>query len=238
MKFRKGWWATELEGYRDIGMYNTYALVPFDTLPEITWQDFKGKFGWLKPLSEQETSQMEVHWEAQGQQDENTLRVDQLAKNLQERGLSLPDGFYLFFSNVEMQNSILSSTACYFTIPTEPLPTLLEKDSYFIRFLSDQQECLLWYVYSSPRGSSIVCSGYNLDEFLDTGRDDIDEIIEHFKEEIVEVESTFERFMYRLWMEGKLWFKLSDSDDNFTYEESLYLNGLKKYKSPEEEEEC
>lgn len=48
-----------LPGYREIGIFNTYALLPIDIIPKTTWRKFTGDFNWFKRPSVDESETME-----------------------------------------------------------------------------------------------------------------------------------------------------------------------------------
>jgi len=72
-----------------------------------------------------------------------------------------------------------------------------------MRFLNDQQDVLLWYLYLTPEGEHcVLVTPLSLDEL--TGPEYAErqtQIAQH----IYVCSPTFESFIYRFWLENTLW---------------------------------
>jgi hypothetical protein len=46
-------------------------------------------------------------------------------------------------------------TGCWTDI-SQPLPSPVEPGAFLVRFLRDQQDCVIWYLYLRPSGETFV----------------------------------------------------------------------------------
>jgi hypothetical protein len=89
-----------------------------------------------------------------------------------------------------------------------------------MRFLHDQQDCLIWHLYLSPNGDEcVLVSGAYLDQVF-TGEEDITEEQAIWQTRVCA--PSFEAFLYRFWLENVLWFQLND-DKPLNEEQQRYL---------------
>jgi hypothetical protein len=82
-----------------------------------------------------------------------------LQRKMLRQGLRLPDPFVRFFGDPVLPPRVRSSTGCYVDLSEEAAPSPLGR-GHLVRFLSDQQDCLFWYLYLSADCSdhAVVCS--------------------------------------------------------------------------------
>lgn len=229
--FQFGWYAFALPGYRPGDHTHTYDLYSYDDLPPIPEDRLTGKLQWLVPLdSDIDTIMQRYHPTVEQQAEWIPLWVNKL-KNLvasaKQLGLSFPDTFLQLMASPELQYRIPSCTACYFSLSEKIVRCPGSEEGYLIRFLNDQQVCLLWYLYVTPKGEHCILVSPYLDEemylldreeFIDLdGSIHLDEGL-HFAdpdESAAFVKSTyvcapsFEAFLYRFWIENVLYFNLT-----------------------------
>jgi hypothetical protein len=125
----------------------------------------------------------------------------------------------------DLQGQIPSCTACYFDLSTEIIPSPLSNDDgYLIRFLNDQQDVLLWYLYIRPNGEhAVVVSPIPFDN-TEARKSLTDEIILNNTFFCAE---SFEEFIYRFWLENEIWFAL-DEGATMTPTQQAYLDFYKQ----------
>ena len=183
---------------------------PFSNLTDLREIPYvlDGTFAWL--------TQTPTHDEwSIGDRCANDLpeQLNSAVTSSQKHGFSLPSAFILFIRTPELHKHLRSATACYLNLAKSVLPFA---DGFLLRFLHDQQDCAFWYLYLNADASDhCVVSSY---EYFDA--DDMDEYdfdfedagykaykFEDIEEKYFHVwETSFERFMVRLWLENEIWF--------------------------------
>lgn len=200
--FQTAWMSFDLGEVRPCE--GTYCFYGYESLPPIPDENtFAGKFEWLKLEPSIIAS---IH--AQTADDTLSARLTNVKAEAERLGIVLPQGFELFMSNPQMRNSIPSCTACYFDLSENFIPAPIEEGGYFLRFMNDQQDVLLWYLYFAPSGEHcILVSNIYFDDI---------EYLNSLPAEAIKNSSgycapTFETFLYRIWLENTIWFSLSDT---------------------------
>lgn len=192
------WCATDLGEYR--ACRYTYDRYPYRSLPPLDLTQFTGAFQWLGGggdlLPEQVT------------------KLAGVADDLMASGLTLPRDFVTFQTSSNLFGSLdqVSVTGCWTDI-SEPLPSPVEPGAFLVRFLRDQQDCVLWYLYLRPSEEAFVVHSH-LDyeyeyeyEARRTGEQtqtDLDDAQEQ-PAAISWCAPSFEEFAYRFWVENRLW---------------------------------
>jgi hypothetical protein len=141
------------------------------------------------------------------------------------RNPSLPPSYVYFFSRPELMAAIPSCTACYWA-SGRPMASPLGDGGRLVRFLSDQQDVLHWYLWLRPDNDyRVVCGSYPYD-----GNDPYDEVPELTPElaarDLVEVAPSFEAFMWRFWIENVAWFQLETAGERQSDAVRSYLAAL------------
>jgi hypothetical protein len=157
--FQTGWWSFDLGKYRPCD--GTYCYYAYNSIPLVDMSQFQGTFDWLKPLAggnpgayATPTSDKPIH-----------KKLAKLQASAQKFNITLPVPFLTFMQNTTWQSSIPSCTACYFDLSEAPILDPLQDKHYYIRFLNDQQDVLMWYLYLNANGAScVVVSDMPLDE--------------------------------------------------------------------------
>lgn len=226
--FPFGWCGFALEGYRFCD--STYCLFPFDSLPPLPNENFQGDFNWLPPLEPHLISIMKQYWLPPADQRLIVENLEKLTASAQVKGISLPEPFIAFMSNLEFQKYIPSCTACYFDLQDKLMPCPIYGNNFVIRFLNDQQGVFTWYLYLKPNGEHCVAVSNYWFDLLEINDRDITITNEDFSKETQNTfvcAQSFEEFLYRFWLENCIWFALTDKHRKLTEAEKTYLRFYK-----------
>ena len=203
--FTFGWWSFDLGTYRPCN--GTYCFYPYDSIPPI--RNLNGTLDWLGPLDTQTEQRMQIYRNA----PEERGKLAEIEAEATKLGLRLPDAFVRLMGSPELQDRIPSCTACTFDLSAHIVPCIGDTPGYIIRFLRDQQDVLLWYLYLTPQGEECVfVSAYEFGDGVDENPNDVpdDERTAVIANTFI-CAPTFEAFVYRFWLENTLWFELNSS---------------------------
>lgn len=180
----------------------TYSLIPYDQLPDLGRNDWDGSFRWLPPPHETDTV-LDVDEDSDGKR----LDLGPLHREAQEAGLKIPDAFAAFLTTPEIHRRVPTCTACYLDLSSRLLEPPSNQPGRLLRFMNDQQACVLWYLYLPPGDVPAVVAG--TPEWLDDdSAGSIDDAVVF--EQFVLCAPDFETFMYRFWIENAIWFALTE----------------------------
>lgn len=216
--FPAAWFSIELKGFRNMREFRTYDAFSYEELPPLPLpsQSFCGDFEWLKASELQAVDEEEaVDLDSQ---------IERLVTLASQIGLSLPEEFVRFMKSPDLPNRIRSCTGCFFELPDEIIENPAGAGGFLIRFLSDSQGCLFWYLYLNGAGEHCIVASYKL--FGSEGefeRSDSDE-----ESEIFFCAARFEQFVYRFWIENEIWYWLAYGRKPLTPEQQNYVNHYKK----------
>lgn len=186
VEFASSWCATDLGAYRPCRY--TYERYPLNSLPPVL--DALGGFRWLGDPGQHNADNVSV--------------LTRLNTSLNTVGVALPEDFVQFYSSDAWAGELdaVSVTGCWTRLG--PLPTFspVEPGAFLVRFMSDQQDCVTWYLYLRRGEPAFVVHAYG----LDFGYEDDDEDVGV----IYRCASTFEEFAYRFWVENRIWHHLND----------------------------
>ncbi|MER5385862.1 hypothetical protein ABT040_37390 [Streptomyces sp. NPDC002688] len=221
--FDSAWCATDLGEYR--ACRYTYEYYPYESLPPIDSTQFAGAFPWLGGTGET--------------LPEQGAKLDRLAKDLVAEGVTLPQDFVTFHTDSKLQYALdeVSVTSCWTDI-SEPLPSPVEPGSFLVRFLRDQQDCVIWYLYLRPSGEAFVVHSSLDYEHEYAARHDGEETQtdlddpEEQRAAILWCAPSFEEFAHRFWVENRLWHALHGNDRSGL--EPRLRDYLRHYASPGE----
>lgn len=201
--FPRGWPAIALDGlgFDELrGNRGTYGLYDFDSLPALP--DPTGDFRWLDGRPDA------PEWSIRGA-DEDAIRNANNLERLLAARLALPESFVTFLGTPALQAKVRSSTACFLSLC--PVPVDIPQGR-LVRFLSDQQGCLYWYLFLAPDGEHAILAS---PDFFGAPE-------EQWEEESDEPEpeprgpwfcgEIFEGFLHRYWLENEIAFAYSSSD--------------------------
>jgi len=216
--FQSGWWSFDLGPYRPCS--GTYELYPYGNLPPLPEPD--ESLSWLAPLSESVDGQMAIH--RNPPEERGALRA--IAAEARELGLTLPRSFTRLMGSSELQDRVPSCTACYFKLGERLISCPGADGSYIVPFLSDQQDCVLWYLYLTPNGDHrVLAFPGDMAMYIDEAKAGQQVTLEDIAGAIRVCAPSFVSFIYRFWLENTIWFKLNASDPTpFTSAEQAYLD--------------
>jgi hypothetical protein len=121
------------------------------------------------------------------------------------------------------QQRIPSCTACYFDAPQRIVAAPPPGNGILLRFMNDQQWCVLWHLYVEKSGAhAVLASEVAFD--LDAEEDDE----EAPKPTLVLCGSSFEEFLYRIWIENSAWFALVEGHRDLSAREKAYLEHYRR----------
>lgn len=218
--FQAGWYSFDLGQYRPCD--STYCFYSYQSLPPVL--DADEALGWLGPLDGDTDRRMDAHRndpEARG----NLAAISASAQRL---GLTLPASFLRLMGSPDLQDRIPSCTACYFSLGDDIVACPGSDGGYIVRFLNDQQDVLLWYLYLTPRGEHcVLVSPIPLDEVASDNADG--NLTDADRQAVLQstyiCAPSFAAFVYRFGLENVLWFKLNEGNgqQRLTDEERRYL---------------
>jgi hypothetical protein len=200
--FPAGWWSFDLGPYRPCD--STYELYDYDSVPPLDPTLLRGELQWLGPTSDGHGAE---------------AAVAEVAAQAEAHGLALPPVFLRFMGDTRLQDAVPSCTACEWDLGDAPMPCRVVPGAFTLRFLRDQQDCLFWYLHLVPGAAEpvVLCSPIPFD----------DPELEVDPEVVVantwQVETSFEAFLYRLWMENVLWELVQDPAPELTPAQRAYL---------------
>lgn len=223
--FKTGWFSFGLPGYRPC--HGTYERYPCDNIPPIPQEQLTGRLQWLVPLNSEINEEMQPYRPTPEQRVEQmpqwTDTLKSIVASAQHLGLALPEAFLRLMSSPELQDRIPSCTACYFNLPQLAFCLGNKEEGYVLRFLHDQQDCVMWHLYLSAHGDECVLASGTYLDLVYTNPDEVGHITEEEAMEQTWVcAPSFEAFLYRFWMENVIWFNLSEQKP-LTEEQRRYL---------------
>jgi len=213
---------------------STYCRYDYRSLPRLPTYLFDGSFSWLRrhPSPLEYDSRFAESWGKAGRASwkENSERVrPELLIGARECGVTLPDAYSAFLFDVDLVAMIRSPTDCYFNLSKSMIPNGGRQGGHFVHFLSDSQNCYEWYLFIDPKGQHCVVASF---EDL-AGTTLPDGFWENNRQEIVFCGRSFEAFVFRLWIENEIWFRLVEKDQPLTDEMQEYLRSSRDCKEAE-----
>lgn len=200
---KTGWWSFSLPGYRDHPRPATYSLFAYEDLPPIVAPADK-TFAWL--LSEPRHEEWSLA--TNGYPDGSIGDLSRLPHLIAEAEVYLPPEFVTFIQTVSLHERIRSCTACFLELSDFVVRVTRPVDGVLVHFLSDQQYCLLWYLYVSRSGGHcILVSAETYGVQPEPGGQRRDQV-DLSGEDVWMCAPSFTDFIYRLWLENEIWFKI------------------------------
>ena len=220
--FPDQWVGYGLHDFRPV--QSTYAQFDLGACPVVP--EVSDSFDWIAPPSEElEADGMQI--EHQSDEEFSSL----LSRLQTSAPTATPQSFWRFLGTEALRECPLSPTDCHWELSSDwiALPSL--PDDRFVRFMSDSQYCYSWYLRVSADGSATVvaCAGIESEDFdLESPliedcpyleRPELESLV---LSSVVTVAPSFSAFIYRLWIEGLIWFHqyrrlpLSPSEEDYT----------------------
>lgn len=195
MELRTGWYTSGLPGAgcRD----RTYCLRPIDRLPAIR-ADLTGDFSWL-PLVPRPLEWSIVTGVEPGDGDGRFLA------RARAEAIDLPASFATFLASPRVMWSLRSMTGCRWSLDADSLQPIPTSGERAVRFLTDQQGALFWYLLLD--GTSDPPVVVSSQDFSD-GETWEPSPLEH----IYRCAPTFEAFICRFWVENEIGFRTRDGE--------------------------
>jgi hypothetical protein len=181
------------------GGWGTYQFISPEFLPPVT-KGNSDEFAWLRSAPDPASPLRPV----KGGNVES--RLDALTAEANELGLKVPPALRVFMLDSALHGKVLSCTACYLDLPAKLIPLPDENTpGRLLRFMNDQQCCLLWYLHLLPDGKyTVVCAS---PEFKGEGGsgEALEDRIEKLHHLVVCADG-LEEFFRRFWVENWVWF--------------------------------
>jgi hypothetical protein len=225
---------TNLEVWGEAG---TYKEIPYEALPPLpVVVGEEGSFAWLRgaPVSPHALDFGDFGGGGEegeaGEADEESkqaaidARLARIVFDATKLGLTVPAALVAFIGHPELHRRVPSCTACYLDVPAKLVPLPGGQPGMLLRFMNDQQCCLLWYVLLEPGGGhSVVCAAPDYED------DAIGESIEDIAKprDVAVCAPSFEAFMHRFWLENSLWFAVNKRVP-LTAEQKAYADAAKR----------
>lgn len=189
-----------------VGGGATYGEASWDVLPSLAAPD---DLSWLTephPKIDDVMRQYRPHPDDRKNYRARAARILAQADHL---GIQLPVAFRELVLSEELQDRFPSATACYFDLPEAITPAPFGLDGHIIRFLNDQQICILWYLYLPKSGTPCVLASAPIEkaDFLEELPPDDQQSVAAARDSTRIVSSTFGEFLFRYWIENSIWFK-------------------------------
>jgi len=214
------------EGWIPVGMgepwdvFGTYGRIPFKFLPPVDTSLFDNEFEWLPEPDE--------NWEKFVMMEDLGHTYSSLRDSAKSKGIVLPKPFLIFFESPYHQNCMISATDCYFDLSDKIVEIPGSQSGYLIRFMNDSQNVMQWYLYIDEENNHrVVATNWMLDSEYPIGKS-----LESKLENVNICANSFEEFIYRFWIENKIWisgvFKFTRSKEEYEYIEEV-TKRIKKY---------
>lgn len=222
--FALGWYASG--SHRDFwgedGTHTTYTLVPYGDLPILDRKRLNGSLAWIPDLPADDL--------ALAFEDITFSPADRLARLAEEAArhrVSLPDSFMRFLCTPEIHCRVPTCTACYLDLSDRMIDAPGGAEGRLLRFMNDQQCCLLWYLHLRPGGEHAVLVG--APEWDDEAEGETLEDMVRLTE-VLFCSPTFDDFILRFWLENTIWFSLHRARP-MTQEQWEYLGAVRSIKA-------
>lgn len=197
----------------------TYRSIPHDKLPPVL---LEGRpFAWLETAPDAE-------WGLafDGGYDSSVKDgLGELSRQASKEGLIVPDDFIGFMTNPILHTRVPTCTACYLELPSKLFALPDGEPGRLLRFMNDQQCCVLWFLHLQPNGRhSVVCAAPEFSDSAEEGASMEDAMKLH---EPMTCAPSFESFMRRFWLENSIWFA-AQNQTKLTPEQEAYSRAAKK----------
>jgi hypothetical protein len=119
----------------------------------------------------------------------------------------LPPSFLAFIGSAEPRKRIRSATDCYLRLPDS---IARFGKGWLITFLADSQACAFWLLYTGPEGEAVIVTEYPPGfEFSEEEAAMQQREPGSLASDASICAASFSEFLYRLWIENEIFFRLS-----------------------------
>jgi hypothetical protein len=210
--FRKAWIGSAIKGIRESEKRNTYDWFAFDKLPPIP-KNLDNSFTWLKPvlkgkeLRHTELSFMEeIRGKHYGEGVDFSEDIVRLESELKSYTIKLPEEIRIFFCNTGINGRIRSTTDCYWKLGDFIGVIAADQVYYILRFMSDSQGCLFWYICFDQTGNHFIMASPRL--YGHENQEEHNQYVENSETLIgYYCADCFKEFIYRYDIEQRIWLK-------------------------------
>ncbi|MBN1387597.1 MAG: hypothetical protein JW965_04075 [Bacteroidales bacterium] len=211
--FPEGWIPAGMGEPWDI--FGTYGRIPFNLLPPVDTSSYDNEFEWLPELDEK--------WEKFAMMEDLGKTFDSLRDSAKSNGIVLPKPFLIFFESPYHQNCMISVTDCYFELSDQIVEIPGGQSGFFIRFMNDSQGVMHWYLYiDGENNHRVAATNWMLDSEYPIGKS-----LESKLEDVIICSNSFVEFIYRFWIENKIWISGTYKLPRLK-EETEYIKEVKK----------
>lgn len=188
------------------GEDGTYGLVPYEALPPLP--PITGSFfEWLRRAPTPEDPLTIMDDPAAQRVADFGPRLDQLMREAGAIGLTVPPELRTFMTSAAIHGRVPTCTACYLELGSRLIEIPEGVPGRLLRFMNDQQCCVVWYVHlRSDGGHAVVCGAPDWIE--DAEGESLEDVTN--PTELMTCASSFEEFVHRFWLENTLWYALRD----------------------------
>lgn len=210
--FQKAWIGSDIKGIRESQKQNTYNWFVFDELPPIP-KDLDNSFTWLKAvLKGKELRHTELSFMEEIRSKHYGVGVDlsadmaRLESELKTYTIKLPEEIKIFLCNPGINGRIRSTTDCYWKLGDFIGVIAADQVYYTLRFMSDSQGCLFWYICFDQSGNHFIMAspklyGHKNQEEHNQELENSEPLIGYY------CAHSFKEFIYRYDIEQRIWLK-------------------------------
>lgn len=202
------------------GPQNTYTTVAWDQLPPLDGRRHDGTFAWLAEQEETYGIQYGMDEDDPPGAEDIAERVARVVAAAETEGLEVPRSFLAFMESGERTyRRIPTVTACYLEVPRRVV-AIEGEPGRMLRFMNDQQCCLVWGLHLLPGGGHRVVAAVPDFDGRNDGPDleDAATLVDY-----AICADDFEEFIHRFWLENVLWKKARSGMTELTPEMSAYV---------------
>jgi len=167
----------------------------------------------------------DLHWLRRQPDCDANAAVGGLAKDQElrdavgSRWAELPPGLVEFFGSGELQGKVPSVTGCWVNLGDGYMEPVNEGFDMLLRVISDQQDCLHWFVRLRDEGHDVVVSEF---PYCEDRSDWLSDQEGRFDRTIDVCAETFNQFLWRFWIENTIYLTLQRGE-RLTGEQTKYV---------------
>lgn len=185
------------------GRGGTYKAIAYESLPPLPAHP-GGELAWLAAAPEIASGLglFDGDGDEEGSAADFGPVIDRLSAEAAALGLALPPALRPFMTDPALHGRVPTCTACYIELSNRLVPLPDGHPGRLVRFLNDQQCCLIWYLHLTPDGGHTVLCG--APEFHDGKGDTLEDVAT--PRDLVVCAPSFEAFLHRFWLENTIWY--------------------------------